>query len=77
MKNYNKQLILIFTLTLAFILPTLCIAQGDPGGDPGVPFDGGASLLVAAGAAYGVKKYKERKKSRKSGKSEKSGETES
>ena len=66
MKNYNKQLILIFTLILAFVLPTLCMAQGDPGGDPGVPFDGGASLLVAAGVAYGVKKYKERKKVDKS-----------
>lgn len=46
--------------------PTLAIAQGDPSGDPGVPFDGGASLVIAASAAYGVKKYRERKKSRKS-----------
>ncbi|MBS4042895.1 MAG: hypothetical protein KGZ59_03685 [Chitinophagaceae bacterium] len=60
MKNYNKQFILILTLLIAIILPTLCIAQGDPGGDPGVPFDGGASILIAAGAAYGVKKYREK-----------------
>lgn len=26
--------------------------------DPGVPIDGGLSLLLVAGAAYGVKKYK-------------------
>ena len=70
MKNYNKQIILIFTLILGFVLPTLCIAQGDPGGDPGVPFDGGASLVIAAGAAYGVKKYRERKKIEKSEESE-------
>lgn len=34
--------------------------DGDPlGGDPGptaIPFDGGISLLLAAGAAYGVKR---------------------
>ncbi len=70
MKNYNKQIILIFTLILAFVLPTLCIAQGDPGGDPGVPFDGGASILIASGVAYGVKKYKERKNVDKSEESE-------
>ncbi len=62
MKNYNKQIILIFSFILAFILPILCIAQGDPGGDPGVPFDGGASILIAAGAAYGVKKVRDQSK---------------
>ncbi|NDC78571.1 MAG: hypothetical protein EBZ67_11970 [Chitinophagia bacterium] len=33
--------------------------NGDPPGDPGptaVPFDGGISLLLAAGAAYGVRR---------------------
>lgn len=40
---------------------------GDPGGDPdpgpgtGVPFDGGISILVAAGIAYAAKKGHERK----------------
>lgn len=35
-----------------------------PGGDPGteVPFDGGVSLLVAAGVAYGAKKALDAKK---------------
>ena len=40
-------------------------AQPDPGGDPDteVPIDGGVSLLVAAGVAYGAKKaYDKRKK---------------
>ena len=33
-----------------------------------VPFDGGASILLASGLAYGAKKYRERK-SKKSGES--------
>lgn len=40
-------------------------AQPDPGPDPDtdVPIDGGVSLLVAAGVAYGAKKaYDKRKK---------------
>ena len=43
------------------ILPFFAIAQ-DPGGGPDVPIDGGLSLLLAAGAAYGVKKYRQGKK---------------
>ena len=39
--------------------------------DPGVPIDGGVSLLLAAGAAYGVKKYREHKKKSGEGVSEK------
>jgi hypothetical protein len=31
---------------------------GGPGGDPGVPVDGGLSLLLAAGAAYGVRRLR-------------------
>lgn len=37
-------------------------AQGpsDPGGDPeGVPIDGGITLLLAAGAGYGIKKIRD------------------
>jgi|694.fasta_scaffold111059_2 hypothetical protein len=30
----------------------------DPGGDPGIPVDGGLSLLLAAGAAFGARKLK-------------------
>lgn len=33
----------------------------DPGGDPDVPIDGGLSLLLAAGAGYGVKALRKRK----------------
>jgi hypothetical protein len=35
-----------------------------------VPFDGGASILLASGLAYGAKKYRERKKVYKSEESE-------
>ncbi len=39
---------------------------GGGGGDAGAPIDGGISLLVAAGASYGVKKlYKNRKEKAK------------
>ncbi len=30
----------------------------DPEGDPGAPIDGGLSVLLAAGAAYGVKRMR-------------------
>ena len=54
---------LITTLMLiaVTILPFFAIAQ-DPGGGPDVPIDGGLSLLLAAGAAYGVKKYRQGRK---------------
>ncbi len=33
----------------------------DPEGDPGAPIDGGLSVLLAAGAAYGVKRMAKKK----------------
>ena len=59
----NKNIILITGLLLiaVSILPFFAMAQ-DPGGGPDVPIDGGLSLLLAAGAAYGVKKYREGRK---------------
>ena len=59
----NKNIILITGLLLVVvsILPFFAMAQ-DPGGGPDVPIDGGLSLLLAAGAAYGVKKYRNSKK---------------
>jgi len=44
-------------------VPIIVSAQGyDDGTDDGVPVDGGLSLLVAAGAGYGIKKLKEKRK---------------
>jgi len=57
-------------LALALVLATpLVHAQGgpgDPGDDPdptrAVPFDGGLSLVVAAGIAYAAKKGRDKRK---------------
>ncbi|HWJ91107.1 MAG TPA: hypothetical protein VNR87_08330 [Flavisolibacter sp.] len=53
-------------------LPTILVfAQGDPGGDPDpapngdVPFDGGITLLVAAGIGYAAKKGYDKRKRKK------------
>lgn len=58
MKNINT--LLIFVLICS---PFLLMAQAPDGGGPApVPIDGGASILAAAGIAYGVKKYRDMKK---------------
>ena len=45
------------------LLTNVSFAQpGDPGDDPDVPIDGGVSLLVAAGAGYGIKRYRDSRK---------------
>ena len=61
--SMNNKIPLITTLMLiaVTVLPFFAMAQ-DPGGGPDVPIDGGLSLLLAAGAAYGVKKYRDGKK---------------
>lgn len=52
--------ILAFIIT-CIAVPMVTLAQGPP--DPNdVPIDGGLSLLLAAGAAYGVKKYRDSRK---------------
>lgn len=58
-KKYTITGSKILPLSLALLciaLPVICLAQGPP--DPeDTPIDGGLSLLIAAGAAYGIKKY--------------------
>ena len=62
MKKAKTILLMKFILPLtAFCMPMFAMAQ-DPGGGPDAPIDGGLSLLLAAGTAYGVKKYREHKK---------------
>jgi hypothetical protein len=55
--TFNILLIVLICITI----PMITLAQGPP--DPNdVPVDGGLSLLIAAGAAYGVKKYRDNKR---------------
>ena len=64
--NITQTEKIITLLVFMLILTNLAHAQiGDPGGDVDAPIDGGLSLLIAAGAGYGVKKVREemRKKS--------------
>lgn len=50
-----------FSLFLSFmVIGTIVWAQpGDPGDDPDIPVDGGVTLLLAAGAGYGIKRYRD------------------
>jgi len=49
-----------YTLVLIFTAITvMAMAQGAP---PATPIDGGLSILLAAGGAYGLKKIHERRK---------------
>lgn len=67
-KVINKlKLVLVIGM---IAVPTLLMAQlpvpGEgPGGDAELPFDGGVSLLVAAGVAYGLKKANDKRKAEK------------
>ena len=60
MKKRDIYITLIMLICIA--LPMITLAQGPPDPDDAVPIDGGLSLLVAAGTAYGVKKYRNYKK---------------
>lgn len=67
-KNYlqdNQRMInrifLSAVVMAAVFAPTLLLAQPD-NPNPPVPIDGGLVALAAAGAAYGVKKYRDSKK---------------
>ncbi len=68
--------ILLGLFLLATISSTSAFAQGPGNGGPpvfeeetppptGVPIDGGATLLLAAGAGYGLKKLRDRQKRNK------------
>jgi hypothetical protein len=66
MKKYFRSAFLFGSLILSLcVLPQLASAIGnpdDPGGDPDAPIDGGVSLLVAAGVAYGIKKVRDERR---------------
>lgn len=61
MKSFGKALFLVgFCLSIA----VGASAQYDDPDTP-VPFDGGITLLVAAGTAYGIKQWKQSRKENK------------
>jgi hypothetical protein len=68
MHRFLIRTLLLTMLMLSFSLSDM--AQGetppdDPGNDPALPIDGGLSLLMAAGAAYGGRMlYRRRLKKR-------------
>lgn len=73
-KNKIRLTLLAFGLTMGMLSVQ---AQGGPGdpGDPGpdpdpppteIPFDGGLSLVLAAGVAYAAKKGIDKRKKQKS-----------
>lgn len=47
----------MWLITTICCVPFFAQAQ-DPCGGPDAPIDGGLSLLLAAGSAYGIKKYR-------------------
>ena len=55
----NKRVFLLFSIL--FCVVQFVLAQPEPD----APIDGGASLLVGAGVAYGMKKIRDKKKSKK------------
>ncbi len=60
----NKKVKMLKTIIVALmiIVPGLLFAQGgfdDDVIDNPVPFDGGVSLLIAAGLGYGIKKVRD------------------
>jgi len=60
-KITGGKILPVLLALLCIALPVITLAQGPP--DPeDTPIDGGLSLLLAAGAAYGIKKYHNYKK---------------
>jgi hypothetical protein len=57
----KRELYILLIVLICMAIPMITLAQGPPDPDD-TPIDGGLSLLIAAGAAYGVKKYRDGKK---------------
>lgn len=66
MKKSIYYITFLSILLLIFIcIPVFLQAQPDPNcdpGDPRCPIDGGLVFLLAAGAAYGIKKVRDSRK---------------
>lgn len=63
LKSLLTTVALSIVCFLMYVPSVLAQLPDDPGQDPDIPIDGGLSLLIAAGVAYGAKKaYDKRKK---------------
>lgn len=58
-----KHILLVFVCIFGFALNGLCSPLNDKEQWP-IPIDGGVSALIFAGVAYGVKKYRDYRKSK-------------
>ena len=61
----TKKQMLQSAFMMASLLLTATVLLASPpggGGGAGAPIDGGITLLLGAGASYGIKKLKDRKK---------------
>lgn len=56
-KIKSREILPILLALICIALPVISLAQGPPDPDD-VPIDGGLSLLLTAGSAYGIKKYR-------------------
>ena len=56
---------LLLITGLSLMLSVGAFAQGSPDGEVDAPIDGGVSLLVAAGVAYGAKQWHKSRKNKK------------
>jgi len=63
LKIKRKELFRLVMIVCCLALPMICLAQG-PVDPEDTPIDGGIWVLLAAGAAYGLKKYKDARKLR-------------
>jgi hypothetical protein len=57
-----KKIFLVTILLISALLTVQAQNIDEPGGDVDVPVDGGLSLLVAAGTAYGVRRMRRKTK---------------
>jgi hypothetical protein len=66
MKRFPKWIFSVaFLLIVLLCIPALVRAQPNPCNDPDLPpcpIDGGLTALLAIGVGYGIKKYKNAKK---------------
>lgn len=64
-KIKSMEILPVLLAIICIALPVITLAQGGPPDPEDTPIDGGLSLLLAAGSAYGIKKYRSYKKQSK------------